>query len=73
MFVFGALGEPVANCGVLGFLEALSSYNFIYSRFPSTAGSGPFDDVPVIDAMLALPAQARQVGHADPRMTAERG
>jgi hypothetical protein len=73
MSAFGAPSAPVANSGDLGFLEASSSYNFIYSRLPSTAGSGPFDDVPVIDAMLAPPAQARQVGHADPRMTAERG
>src|ERR1019366_1247169 len=40
MFDFGAPSVPVANWGVLGFPEALTIYNFIYSRFPSTAGSG---------------------------------
>src|ERR1039458_10396411 len=40
MFDFGAPSAPVANWGVLGFPEALTIYNFIYSRFPSTAGSG---------------------------------
>src|ERR1017187_3866958 len=40
-FAFGGPSAPVANWGVLGFPEASSSYNFIYSRFPSTAGSGP--------------------------------
>src|ERR1039457_7288765 len=41
MFAFGAPSAPVANWCVLGFPEASSSYNFIYSRFPSTPGSGP--------------------------------
>ena len=41
MFAFGAPSAPVANWGVLGFPEASSSYNFIYSRLPSTAESGP--------------------------------
>ena len=41
MFAFGAPSAPVANWGVLGFPEALTIYNFIYSRFPSAAGSGP--------------------------------
>src|ERR1035437_2134161 len=40
LFDFGAPSAPVANWGVLGFPEALTIYNFIYSRFPSTAGSG---------------------------------
>src|ERR1039458_652849 len=40
MFAFGAPSAPVANWGVLGFPEALTIYNFIYSRFPSTAGIG---------------------------------
>src|ERR1035437_9525441 len=39
-FAFGAPSAPVANWGVLGFPEALTIYNFVYSRFPS-AGSGP--------------------------------
>src|ERR1039458_857686 len=39
MFAFGTPSAPVANWGVLGFPEASSSYNFIYSpRFPFTAG-----------------------------------
>src|ERR1017187_3919076 len=41
MFAFGALSGPVANWGVLGFLEASTIYNFIYSPFSPTAGSGP--------------------------------
>src|ERR1022692_3784621 len=41
MFAFCAPSAPVANWGVLGFPEALTIYNFIYSRFPSMAGPGP--------------------------------
>src|ERR1039457_4702589 len=33
--------DPVATCGALWNPEALASYNFIYSRFPPTARSGP--------------------------------
>src|ERR1019366_8581258 len=33
--------DPVATCSALWNPEALASYNFIYSRFPPTARSGP--------------------------------
>lgn len=37
----GGTSAPVAARGILVVLGAPNSYNFIYSRFPSTAGSGP--------------------------------
>jgi hypothetical protein len=37
MFDFGAPSAPVANWGVLGFPEASTIYNFIYSWFPPMA------------------------------------
>ena len=54
MFAFGAPSAPVANWGVLGFLEASTIYNFIYNRFPSTAGSGSSPLMAPTSAELAL-------------------
>ena len=47
MSAFGPTSAPVASCGVLGFPEASSSYNFIYSRFASGYGRrGPSTQCP---------------------------
>src|ERR1039458_4230313 len=59
MFDFGAPSAPVANWGVLGFPEALTIYNFIYSRFPSTAGSGPSPSMATHFRRVGLGASCR--------------
>src|ERR1039458_3018876 len=59
MFAFGAPSAPVANWGVLGFPEALTIYNFIYSRFPSTAGSGPSPSMATHFRRVGLGASCR--------------
>src|ERR1035437_3834262 len=38
--------DPVATCSALWNPEAVASYNFIYSRFPPTARSGPSSPSP---------------------------
>src|ERR1035437_5308125 len=53
LFAFGAPSAPVANWGVLGFPEALTIYNFIYSRFPCARDDQP-DFLPQSPSMHRL-------------------